>query len=350
MAKLYYPYVLSSSSPIPHLFEQLSRRLSRHRVTIFSTEKRGSDLGPHVREIYVPPEGSPWGRRIRFGLGSLNEQDLIHTGGRGRRHYRISRIVHLRNPGLRHVHTLRVDVNPDSDRGPLSYKRKLVAEADAVTAVSEHTAETAREHLGVSPSVVYNGVDADRFRPDYESPNLFEELGINPPIVLYVGSFQPRKNPMDVARVSERLPEVNFLMVGDGEQFRAVRRRASELENLWLPGHLPKDRLPAIYANATAFLFPSVREGCPNVVLEAMASELPVVGYRATSMPELVDHGTTGHLVDQGDVDALAEAIDSVLDDADSLGVAAREYVLSNHNFDQITSQYDSIYRVLLEP
>lgn len=348
MQRLLYPYVVGSDKPIPNLFEELSHRSEEYRVTIFSNSRDSLIDRPNVREVFIPPEEKVWSRRFRFGLASLIGHDLLHTGGRGRRHVRVSKIAHLRNCELRHVHTLRADVAPGSDIGPTGLKERLVDVADVVTAVSEHTAGTAEEHFGVSPTVVYNGVDPREFHPDWERPPLFDELGIDHPVALFVGAFQRRKNPADVVAAARQLPDVMFLLIGDGPRFDDVEEQAADLENVVLTGRLSKRLLPAIYANASAFVFPSVREGCPNVVLEAMASGLPVVGYRATSMPELVEQGTTGYLVDIGDTEGLTGALDDAVREMESMGAAAREYAVEHHSFDTIADQYHSIYRDLL--
>jgi len=90
-------------------------------------------------------------------------------------------------------------------------------------------------------------------------------------------------------------------------------------------------------------------EGCPNVVLEAFAAESPVVGYEATSMPELVATGQRGHLTDVGNIDGLVEGVRLVLaDSANQLGENARGYVSRNHTFDTIAQQYADVYRMAL--
>jgi glycosyltransferase involved in cell wall biosynthesis len=258
-------------------------------------------------------------------------------------------LARLRNPSLKHLHTFRVDVTwPEF---PVERERRMVEMADQLTAVSEHTARTAEKVYDVSPEVIYNGVDATEFHPRYERPDLFDRRDIESPLFVFVGRFEPRKHPQDVVEVARAVPEAEFLLFGDGPLFEEVTEESSSLDNVHLLGRVPKATLPAVYANANGLVFPTVHEGCPNVVLEAMASATPVVGYTATSMPELVSEGETGYLADPEDVSGLVERTRRLLDadTAATLGRNARRYVENEHDFEAIAKQYERLYLELLE-
>lgn len=339
-----WPYFVGSDNPIPYLFEKIAPFIAEDEfnITVFSNQ-RGSVINQElVTEIYTHKPHT-LRRRARVLMTLLQEYDLIHTGGNPAKQYPMARLSHLRNQDINHIHTFRIDQPPDM--GQKSAKKEfLVEKADAVTAVSEHTAKTIEEAFGTRPQVIYNGVDPDVFKPGYDRPELFESLEVSAPVFLFVGSLDRRKRPSAVIEVAQKVPEVTFLIIGTGSRMEALERAATGVSNVHLVGRLEKRRLPPIYANATGFVFPSVKEGCPNVVLEAMASETPVVGYEATSMPELVTNGETGYLVPTDDVDALAKRIRTV-SSADGLGANAREYVLRNHTFDKIAHEYKDVYR-----
>lgn len=90
-----------------------------------------------------------------------------------------------------------------------------------------------------------------------------------------------------------------------------------------------------------AMLFPSIREGMPNVVIEAAASGLPVVGYRTTGVCDAVENGVTGRLVDLGDTDALAAALVDVLAvDSNAMKSAAREFAVSRFSQTDVTAAF----------
>jgi glycosyltransferase involved in cell wall biosynthesis len=118
-----------------------------------------------------------------------------------------------------------------------------------------------------------------------------------------------RKRPDHILAAAEAVPDGSFLLAGDGLMLKDPRDRAADLDNVVLPGRIAKNRLPAIYANARGLVFPSVRKGCPNVVLESMAAGTPVIGYRAMSMPELVNHREIGLLALTNYTQALVDHV-----------------------------------------
>jgi glycosyltransferase involved in cell wall biosynthesis len=346
MHRVLLPYVLGSGSPIPYLFEGILPHFSDH-YNFRALAKGDVSLPNNVSAIRISDQGT-LATAVQYGRLAIGPYDLIHTGA-FERQIHVSRLTSLRNRNITRVHSIRVDVDPEGKYGTEVY-RELSERADVTTAVSEHTAETVREHFGIDPIVIYNAVDMEWFRPGYDRPELFAGLGIEGPVFLFVGSLEERKRPSHVIDVAESVPEATFLLVGDGSLAETLNERASGLDNVVIPGRIKKDRLPAVYANARGLIFPSVREGCPNVVMEAMAAGIPTVGYRATSMPELIEHGERGLLADTDDVAGLTDHVERLLDadEAEDMGASARSYVRENHTFDQIAAQYESLYADLL--
>jgi len=346
MVRVLWPYILGNASPIPYLFESIAPHLDEE-FQFRSLAQEDAELPNAVSELTLSRNRRRW-KFLQYVKFSLSQADLIHTGARERVHRRVSQLSKLRNRNVAHVHTFRVDVDPDG-KFNTSVFTELARQADTVTAVSEHTAKTVREHVGIDPKVIYNGVDTEWFHPHYDRPALFDEYELDEPVFLYVGSMEQRKQPDHVLAAAEATPEGSFLLIGDGPMLDDLRGRAGNLDNVLLPGRIAKDRLPAIYANARALVFPTVREGCPNVVLESMAAGTPVIGYRATSMPELVDHGETGLLAPTDEVDSLTENVAELARQEDSgLGSCARSYVRKYHKFETIADGYESLYRATL--
>jgi glycosyltransferase involved in cell wall biosynthesis len=291
---------------------------------------------------------APHNQKLRRRLSyiqtvSLKKFDLIHTGAFTHIHYPLSRLAHLRNRNLAHVHSFRVDIDQNSEF-PTKRRKKLAHMADITTAVSKHTAKTARHEFGVDPVVIYNGVDTNAFHPNYDSPEILSEHAENSDTFVFVGSLVERKRPFDVLDVAKRMQDISFIVIGGGPLSAELYQRAEEIKNIHFTGRLPKSDLPEIYANAAGLLFPSIREGCPNVVLESMACGTPVVGYNVTSMPELVNQGLTGYLCDTGKVTQLERGVEYVLENRDVLGEAARDYIVDNHRFEKIAREYERVY------
>ncbi len=165
-------------------------------------------------------------------------------------------------------------------------------------------------HLGVAPE----------FRPALRDTDwLRSKYGVTGPIVLSVGTPEPRKNIIGSLEVFERVrresPEATLVLVGDAgwrsEELDAHLAHAGS--SVIRAGRLSFEDLTRTYASADCFLFPSFREGFGFPPLEAMASGLPVVCSNRPSLPELV--GDAALTAEPDDHDALAAAVVSVLHD-----------------------------------
>jgi glycosyltransferase involved in cell wall biosynthesis len=107
-----------------------------------------------------------------------------------------------------------------------------------------------------------------------------------------------------------------------------------------------------LFHQACFLVLSSRTEALPNVILEAMASGLPVVATRVGGVPELVDHGRTGWLVDAGDASGLAAAMSQALADPDArqvMGRAGRKRVLENFSLDTMAARYEEMLDHLLK-
>lgn len=164
---------------------------------------------------------------------------------------------------------------------------------------------------------VPNGVDTSLFRPD----GLFVGGPRSDPRLLAVGLLRPVKGMGELLAalpaVRHRYPDVHLDLVGDGPELASLRRQAAAAglqDNVVFHGRLDKAEVADLMRRADLFVLPSLWENLPCVVIEALASGLPVVGTKVGGVPELVDEGG-GLLVEPGDREALAEAIGAALDD-----------------------------------
>lgn len=193
--------------------------------------------------------------------------------------------------------------------------------------------------------IIPNGVDAARFFPGQRPPG--------PARLLTVGRVVHQKGVDLTLRALAGLRDLEwtFEVVGDGPQRAALQDLARELgiaDRVTFAGWKPNTDLPDLYRRADLFVFPSRHEGMPNVVLEAMASGLPVVASAIAGNEELVLPEQTGLLVPPGDVEALRLALRRLVPDADlraRLGAAGRDRVEREFSW-RATAQ---AYLVLLE-
>lgn len=141
--------------------------------------------------------------------------------------------------------------------------------------------------------------------------------------LLYVGRLADEKGIDNllraVARLDSREMDIHLNIVGSGPANESLRELASELgvmDTVTFHGFVPKGpELWKQFDEADLFVLPSHTEGLPRVVAEAMARGLPVVTTAVGGLPELVDDGENGFLVEPGDVDGLVEAIVEVCSD-----------------------------------
>jgi glycosyltransferase involved in cell wall biosynthesis len=202
-------------------------------------------------------------------------------------------------------------------------QRRAAHRASAVIAVSESTRRDLIERFGVPVErigVVYNGVDHTRFRPaEVDAEAIARRFGVRYPFILCVGSLMPWRNAPRLLRAASRL-NYGLLFVGrDIWGTDPTARLAAEQGWDWaqFAGYTADDDLPALYAAASVFAYPSLYEGFGIPPLEAMASGTPVVASTAGALPEVL--GDAALLVDPYDETALSEALEAAARDPGTL-------------------------------
>jgi len=183
-------------------------------------------------------------------------------------------------------------------------------------------------------AIVHMGVDPDRF-PGSAADRAVRPVG--PLRVLFVGRLVEEKGPDVLLRALAGLSVLfKARIVGAGplaEQLSGLARDLEIGDRVELLGGRGQDALPELYAWADVFCLPSHREGVPVVLMEAMASELPVVTTAIAGIPELVTDRVSGRLLEPGDPSALTTVIDELASDAAqraSLGRAGRRVVVES--------------------
>jgi glycosyltransferase involved in cell wall biosynthesis len=140
-----------------------------------------------------------------------------------------------------------------------------------------------------------------------------------------------------------RVPDLRLRLVGDGAEREALARRAAALGvPVEFTGTVPNGALPKLLKEAAVFVLPSLYEGHPKALVEAMACGLPVIGSDVPGIAEVVRHRETGWLCPPGDPAALAEALAAVIADASlsaRLGAAARADVERRYSVDAVLAR-----------
>jgi glycosyltransferase involved in cell wall biosynthesis len=201
----------------------------------------------------------------------------------------------------------------------------VVRRAEVVIGVSEALAEVARRCGGRDVRTIPNGVALPA------STGAEAE----PVEVLFVGRLSPEKGIEELVAATEGM---NLVVAGDGPLRRLVPDAL---------GFVPHDELGDLYDRAAVVVCPSYREGLPLCVLEAMAHGKPVVASAVGGIPELVEDGVTGYLVEPGDVTGLRTAIERLLADPAlrrRLGRAARARVAERCSWERVSAATVAAY------
>jgi glycosyltransferase involved in cell wall biosynthesis len=240
---------------------------------------------------------------------------------------------------------------------------------DRVIAVSDSVKQEILNHNISAGKVltICNGIDTNRFNNPKKIENVRREFGIDKSykIIGTVGRLSEEKGHIHLlnaaTKVFQEYPKVVFLVVGDGPLRNDLEEKASALrqtqhvekngpESPFIFAGVRSD-MPAIYSLMDIFVLPSLTEGLPMVLLEAMASQKPIVATNVGAIPKVIEHGHSGLLVQPGDTKGLAKAITDLLANpqkAYGLAKNARRKVKQQFSSERMAERYVEVYRDVL--
>ncbi|MFQ5753426.1 MAG: glycosyltransferase [bacterium] len=228
---------------------------------------------------------------------------------------------------------------------------------EKIVAVSDETRESIIENRGIQPSkliTIHYGVDLVR----YNGANGFKkrkEIGISDgePVVGIVARLEEVKGHryfiQAISQLIEGFPNMKCVLIGDGTLRKSLEL---QVENLNLKSNfcfLGFRKDVNSWLNAIdIFVLPSLSEGLPNVILEAMACKKPVVATAVGGIPEAIIDGVTGSLVPPQDSNALAQAIGRLLKNrklAEEMGKKSRLRVEEKFSLQHEVSEFEKLYK-----
>ncbi len=283
-------------------------------------------------------------RAIRVLADRRRPLDLVHSSGL----YPLVRLKRLRPEA-------RVVVR-NMGGAPPAHDQRFLPEADAVIGDGWGALNFERA-TGYPIHFVPGGVDAELFAP--RPSDVRQRLGLEGrEVVLFAGRLVPLKNlPLLLnafAALRQRRPAAALVIAGAGPLEGMARAQAARLgiaADVHFVGAVGHSAMAAYYNAADVFVLPSTFDNSPNVVLEAMACERPVVATRVGGVPLYVQHGETGLLVESGDREGLAAALEWVLaepEHAARLARCARERVLRSFTWERSAQRLLEVYRAVL--
>ncbi len=278
------------------------------------------------------------------------------------------------------------------DPARFSHTMFALQHANVVTANASESIRKAKAFHDREIVFIPNGVNTNHFKPMEKNRALAESLGIpspwtkiqgytneaplglkdasasfvyqpddsssGVPVIGFIGELREKKGLTTLlsayAQVNKRRPAA-LLIVGevrhgdDSQTFEGIRASIPE-SNIIVTGYVSPNDLPAYYSLIDVFVHPSLHDGMPNAILEAMACERAVIATPVGGTKELIENGKNGMLVNVNDADMLAQKIIELVDDREkreTLGKSAREFVVSKFKPEKELKANLEVYRKL---
>ncbi|MBE0645278.1 MAG: glycosyltransferase family 4 protein [Bacteroidetes bacterium] len=240
----------------------------------------------------------------------------------------------------------------------------FLGHADAIISPSNELYEKSTA-TGIAPErnfYIPNGVDAAKFQPGNSFGVIDKDYGIDParPVIICPRRLEP-KNGVEyfiraVPLVRAEIPDVQFLIVGGGfpderKRFEGLLKDAGQAHDVFFTGNVPNSAMPKFYALATIATLPSLMEATSISGLEAMASGLPLVGTNVGGIPEIIEDGESGMLVEARSPEQLAAAYLLLLKDPElraRLGAGARRRVEEIFAWPEIARRTAVVYETAI--
>lgn len=226
-------------------------------------------------------------------------------------------------------------------------EREVFGAADAVIVTTDEMKHTVNGHYGVCAEkifVVPNYVDTDIFRPD---PGVEK----NPKRLVTIARLSPQKNLAALLEAVRPL-DIELKLIGTGELEADLRRRAAGGRcRVEFMGNVPSRAIPGILNAAGVFVLPSLYEGHPKALIEAMACGLCVIGSKADGIRELIDDGRTGFVcaTDPGSIRAAIETALPAVAQSGVIGENARRYAFERFALEKVVDKEVDVYRYVMD-
>jgi len=249
---------------------------------------------------------------------------------------------------------------------------KLTKHSKAVIAVSHYLKKlTVNLSRGVEHKVfvIPNAVNTNLFRPIEQTvahtivKNIIQmkcgRTVHNKNIILYLGRIEPRKGVDILLKGLSKVQARSWLLVlvGEGQPnyinyLKYLASKFNIMDKTCFVGKISRRLLPYFYSATYLYVLPSLFEGLPATILEAMACGTPVIASRVGGIPEVVINGVNGILVDPGSIEQLRNALEYVLLDPSyrsKLSKVAQDIVRRNFSWNNIAKRYYELYKTLLK-
>lgn len=290
-----------------------------------------------------------------------NKYDLIHTHGGVAGFY--GRILKKHNPELKCVHTIhgihyinsgnlfRKSLSRSIEQYLVQFTDKTICEThnDFLTAVKNKIADRTKT------DIIPNGINTGAYANLKKNTALMKSLGLNEEnfILGNISRFDEQKNQKLILQTAyflvKKYPQMRFVFVGAGKNLKYMQdlARESQLQDFVVfVGE--QENLKDYYSIFDIFVFPSLWEGMPYVLLEAMASRLPIVCSRLPNLLEVIKPDHSALIIDPRDMDDLFRKISALYQNSDLREELAQNAMIESTQYD-VSETVPQIERIYLE-
>jgi glycosyltransferase involved in cell wall biosynthesis len=336
-------YVAEERGVPVHLMPHLHREISpiQDILATFRLAKMIREQRPHILHTHTAKAGAI-GRLAAVVAGKARPPIVVHTF---------------------HGHVLRGYFGGFRTAVFRGLERLLAPVADTLIAVSPEVRDDLVA-LNVAPpekfEVIRLGIELDErvVHAQEERKRTRRVMGVPDDrfLVGWIGRMTGVKRGADVLRAFRLLRDqgvdATLCMVGDGperEQLEALASNLGLMHDCLFAGY--QEDVGPFFAAFDAFLLPSANEGTPVTAIESIASGCPVVATRVGGVPDVVEEGVDGFMVEPGDLEAIADRLGRLAADPElraRMGAAGRQRVLPRYAVERLVDDVDSLYRSLL--
>jgi glycosyltransferase involved in cell wall biosynthesis len=233
---------------------------------------------------------------------------------------------------------------------------------DRIVAVSNEVKEGMLKYKipGEKIRVIDNGISLERFEKQVETRRMKTQLGFQEKtrVIGTVGSLVIEKGHIYLLEAARQILDVakdlKFLIIGDGPLRKALEEKSEELgikKDVIFMGQ--RKDIPELLTAMDIFVLPSIKEGLPIALLEAMAAKRPVVATRVGAIPRVIESQDIGILVEPKDISGLRDAVVSLIDDPERMNHLARGgfgKVSVDFSSDEMCKHYLELYNEITHP
>jgi glycosyltransferase involved in cell wall biosynthesis len=321
---------------------------------------RGMGIRTHVLYTEKPFDVTKWAK-VKELIRSEGV-DLVHAHGTRASSNTLWAARHLKIPLVYTIHgwSFHNDQHPMVRMLRIWGERWITTRSSVNIAVSASNRASGLQQIpGLQALVINNGIDQQKFSPGRRFKDVRGELGIpeGAVLVLFIARFTAHKQPLTLIRAFRAalssIPGMHLLMVGDGDQRAEGLQLVKELgleEAVSFQAF--RQDVPDILAAADIFVLPSLWEGLPIGLLEAMAMGKAVIATEVDGTKEVVQPGENGLLVEPGNISALAAALVKLGGDPELRNVLrqkAQDTIRRQFNAADMTREIENVYSRVIE-